>query len=133
MVLLILVLAVLWFGRGPIALALPQAELLYARVGIHTLLPPGEGLEIEFGASADDDRLSLEGEIINISNDTRDIPKLYVVISDAHKKRLKTWSFTMETRRLGPGESTFFTSQADEVPANAANVKVFFINPDENP
>lgn len=132
-VLLIAILATLWFGRGPIALAVPQAEAVYATFGIDAFPPPGDGLEIEFNVSAEGGKLALKGEVINISNGARDIPELFVLISDADKNRLKSWSFVMETRRLGPGERAPFTSQTDEVPPKAANVSVLFTNPDENP
>tara|TARA_R110002110_G_scaffold85816_4_gene223872 strand:- start:215995 stop:216660 length:666 start_codon:yes stop_codon:yes gene_type:complete len=130
--LLVSILAVLWFGRGPIAFAVPQAESLYASIGIDAFPPPGEGLEVEFNVSAEDGKLALKGEVINISNGARDIPELYVLISDADKNILKSWSFTIETRRLGPGERASFTSQTEEIPAQAANVSVLFTNPSEN-
>lgn len=131
-VLLGTILVVLWFGRGPIALAVPQAESLYASIGIDAFPPPGEGLEIELNVSAEDGKLVLKGEVINISNGARDIPELYVLISDADKNMLKSWSFTIETRHLGPGERASFASQTEEIPTQAANVSVLFTNPSEN-
>ncbi len=132
-VLLVAILAVLWFGRGPIALAIPQAEAIYASIGIDAFPPPGEGLEVEFNVSAEDGKLALKGEVINVSNGARDIPVLYVLISDGDNNILKSWSFNVDTARLGPGERASFTSQTEEIPANAANVSVLFTNPDENP
>lgn len=131
--LLLAILAVLWFGRGPIALAVPQAEAIYASIGIDAFPPPGEGLEVEFNVSAEGGKLALKGEVINVSNGARDIPELFVAISDADKNILKSWSFRIDTARLGPGERAAFASQTDEVPARAANVSVLFTNPDENP
>ncbi|MDA0786147.1 MAG: zinc-ribbon domain-containing protein [Proteobacteria bacterium] len=131
--LLVAILAVLWFGRGPIALAVPQAETLYASIGIDAFPPPGEGLEVEFSVSAAGGKLALKGEVINVSNGARDIPELYVLISDGDKNILKSWSFMIGTARLGPGERASFTSQTEEVPAGAANVSVLFTNPDETP
>ena len=130
--LLVAILVVLWFGRGPIALAVPQAESLYASIGIDAFPPPGEGLEVEFNVSAEDGKLALKGEVINISNGARDIPELYVLVSDADKNMLKFWSFTIDTLRLGPGERASLTSQNEEVPEQAANVSVLFTNPSEN-
>lgn len=131
-VLLVAILAVLWFGRGPIALAVPQAEAVYASIGIDAFPPPGEGLEVEFNVSAEGGELALMGEVINISNGARDIPVMHVLISNADNNMLKTWSFMTETRRLGPGERAPFTTQTDEIPAGAANVSVLFTNPEEN-
>jgi predicted Zn finger-like uncharacterized protein len=131
--LLVAILTVLWFGRGPIALAVPQAEALYASIGIDAFPPRGEGLEVEFNVSAEGGKLALKGEVINISNGARDVPELYVLISDADKNVLKSWSFMIDTARLGPGERASFTSQTEEIPARAANVSVLFTNPDENP
>jgi predicted Zn finger-like uncharacterized protein len=131
--LLVAILLVLWFGRGPIVLAVPQAEAIYGSIGIDAFPPPGEGLEVEFNVSAEDGILALKGEVINVSKGARDIPALYVLISDFDKNTLKTWSFMVDTMRLGPGERASFASQTEEIPANAANVSVLFTNPDENP
>lgn len=132
-VLLVAIVAVLWFGREPIARAVPQAEAIYASVGIDAFPPPGEGLEVEFNVSAESGRLSLTGEVINISDGSRAVPELHVVISDEAKDILKTWSFETGSPPLGPGERASFSSQTDEIPERAANVSILFTSPNENP
>lgn len=132
-VLLVAIVAVLWFGRAPISTAFPQAEALYATVGIDAFPPPGEGLEVEFSVSAENGQLALSGEVINISDRAREVPRLHVVISDESKNILKTWSFETGAPPLGPGERATFSSQTDEIPERAANVSILFTSPDENP
>jgi predicted Zn finger-like uncharacterized protein len=132
-VLLAAVVAVLWFARGPIAIAWPPAEKVYASAGISVFPPPGEGLEIEFNARAEAGALSLNGEVINISDDVRDVPTLHVLITDEAGGTLKTWAFNPETRRLGPGERVAFSTETREIPERAANVSISFPTPDENP
>lgn len=129
--LLAAVLAVLWFAREPIARAVPQAEAVYAAVGIAAFPLPGEGLIIEFDPKTEDGSLTLKGEIINTTNGVRDIPGLRVVITDAANVTLKAWEFTSDVRRLGPGETVPFTTETDSVPADAANVSILFTNPDD--
>ena len=132
-VLLAAVLAVLWFGRAQIATAIPQAEGVYAAVGIPAFPPPGEGLIIEFDPKTEDGALTLKGEIINTTSGVREVPGLRVLITDASDQTLKEWSFVSDVRRLGPGETVAFTTQTDSVPAGAANVSILFTNSDDNP
>lgn len=130
--LLAAILAALWFGRAHIARALPQMEAVYAAVGIAAFPLPGEGLRIDFDPRTEDGVLSLRGEIINDSDSVREVPGLEVVISDASQVTLKSWAFSSDVRRLGPGETVAFTTQTDEVPEGAANVSISFTNPDDN-
>lgn len=131
-VLLAAILAALWFGRAHIARAVPQMEAVYAAVGIAAFPLPGEGLRIDFDPKTEDGVLSLRGEIINISDGVRDVPGLEVVISDASQVTLKSWDFTSDVRRLGPGETVAFTTQTDNVPEGAANVSISFTNSGDN-
>ena len=51
------ILAALWFGREQIARAVPEAESVYAAVGIAAFPLPGEGLIIEFDPKTEDGAL----------------------------------------------------------------------------
>jgi len=130
-VLLGVILAVLWFAREPIARAVPEAEAVYAVVGIAAFPLPGEGLVIEFDPKTEDGALTLKGEIINTTNGVRDVPGLRVVITGGANETLKAWEFTSDVRRLGPGETVPFTTETDSVPPDAANVSILFTNPDD--
>lgn len=131
-VLLAAVLSALWFGRAHIARAVPQMEAVYAAVGIAAFPLPGEGLRIEFSPKTEDGVLALKGEIINDSDGVRDVPGLEVLISDASELTLRSWRFTSDVRRLGPGETVAFTTETDDVPEGAANVSILFTNPEDN-
>ncbi len=101
-------------------------------MGIAAFPLPGDGLRIDFDPKTEDGVLSLRGEIINISDGVRDVPGLEVVISDASQVTLKSWDFTSDVRRLGPGETVAFTTQTDNVPEGAANVSISFTNSGDN-
>jgi len=62
----------------------------------------------------------------------RDVPGLEVRITDAKNSTLKSWKFSSDVNRLGPGETVAFTTSTDSVPDGAANVSILFTNPDEN-
>ena len=130
--LLAAILAVLWFGRAQIATIVPQAEGIYAAVGLPAFPPPGEGLEIEFDPKTENGSLTLKGEIINTTSGVRDVPGLRVLITDAKDQTLKEWTFVSDVARLGPGETAAFTTSTDSVPDGAANVSILFTNSDEN-
>lgn len=125
------ILAALWFGREQIARAVPEAESVYAAVGIAAFPLPGEGLIIEFDPKTEDGALTLKGEIINTTTGVRDVPGLRVVITDGSELMLKSWEFSSDVRRLGSGETVPFTTETDSVPDGAANVSILFTNPDD--
>ncbi|MBN42402.1 MAG: hypothetical protein CL573_02810 [Alphaproteobacteria bacterium] len=128
------IFVVLWFGRGPIALAVPHAEAIYTGLGINALPRLGEGLEITVSeALLEGGRLVLKGEVINKSRGDRKIPELQVFLSDTANNTLKSWNFVMDTKRLGPRARASFAVQTEDVSAEAANVRVSFFNPAETP
>ena len=130
-VLLVAIAAALWFGRESIARAVPQAEAIYAAVGIAAFPLPGEGLSIEFDPKTENNVLTLKGEIINTSDGVRDVPGLRVMISDKDEETLKTWEFSVDVTRLGPGETLPFTTETSGVPEGSANFSILFTNPED--
>ncbi len=133
LLLLVAILAALFFGRAQIATAVPETEEIYAAIGIPAFPLPGEGLVIEFDPKTEDGSLTLKGEIINPTSGVRDVPGLRVVVTGAGDETLKAWEFESSVSRLGPGETVAFTTQTDSVPAGAANVSILFTNSDDNP
>ena len=132
-VLLVAVLAVLWWGREPIARTFPQMQAVYDAVNIAAIPQPGEGLDIKFAAKLDDDRtLSIKGEIINTSSGVREVPRLRVQVSDDQDLPIKFWEFSVKVRNLGPGEEVPFTTNADSIIEDAASINISFTNPDNN-
>ncbi len=131
-VFLVAIVGVLWLGRAQVATAIPQAEPIYAAIGIPAFPPPGEGLSIEFDPKTENGALTLKGEILNTSSGVRDVPSLEVRITDGQNTTLKSWTFASDVSRLGPGETVAFSTGTDSVPEGAANVSILFTNPDQN-
>ena len=134
---LVLLAAVLWFARDQLITAWPQAASIYAAVNIATgPPPPGEGLRIDVISTRSDTidgvtHLVLEGEVVNTSNEVRDVPDLVAVLVDGEQAELQSWRFGVETRRLGPGESAAFRTSLPEPDASAEDLNTRFAAPTE--
>lgn len=117
------------FGRHPIVAAYPQMDRLYKLVGLTD--PPGEGLSLEKVAS---DRrlvsgtriLIITGQVVNVSDQARKLPRLRASLTDARGEELLFWLFSAVGEELQPGESTGFETSTDNPPAGAANISITF-------
>jgi predicted Zn finger-like uncharacterized protein len=131
--LLVVVLALSWFGRESIARAWPTAEIIYTSVGIDAFPPPGEGLSVDMEVKRVDEKLELVGEVLNTTDEIRVLPPVYAVLQDANGKELRQWQIDVDVKELGPGEKVPFSTEIDTVPEGTANVSVLFTNPADNP
>lgn len=131
--LLAVIAALGWFGRESIARAWPPAETLYAVMGISAFPPPGDGFSIDMQVKRVDERLELVGEIINTTDEIRDLPPLYAVLQDANGASLRHWQLSVDAPVLGPGEKVPFTTEIASIPDGTANVSVLFTIPADNP
>jgi predicted Zn finger-like uncharacterized protein len=108
----------------------PPAAKLYSMLGL-AVEAPGAGLElrkvtpsrtVEDGKPA----LVIAGEIANVSNVARDVPKLKVVLRDKDEHVLQTWSITATEERLLPGASVPFRTTVASPSEAATGVVVTF-------
>ena len=128
--------AVLWYGRATIVARLPEAAGLYQMVGIEVspLAVLGEGLELRdvnsFKRLVDGQRtLLIEGSVVNISDQSRPVPTLRAIITDAAGAEVSQWTFTAELADLAPGaQTTFQTSTSD--PTGGVNLSLIFVEND---
>jgi len=128
-VLLAAVLAGAYFGRGHIVALWPPAALFYETVGL-PVDPPGTGLQLQNVRSeqrADNGAtlLVVEGQIINVSDAVRTVPKVRAVSLGFDRKPVQTWTIETSSDHLQPGEiATFRSTQRD--PGAVAEVMVTF-------
>lgn len=123
-------LASLYAFRQPVVDAWPPAARLYAQMGIKIQVL-GEGLEIRPPqvAQADQDGttvLTVSGEIINTTEEEKDVPNLRGVLLDADNHEIQHWNFTAGQARLLPGEIANFETDVVNPNPGAANIQIVF-------
>ena len=130
--LLVVVLALGWFGRESIARAWPADEVIYSSIGVNAFPPPGDGLSVDMEVKRVDETLQLVGEVVNTTDELRPLPPIYGVLEDANGKRLTHWQLNIDVQQLGPGEKVPFSAEIETIPEGTANVSVLFTNPEDN-
>lgn len=75
--------------------------------------------------------LSVKGEILNISGDTRKLPWLRFALEDDAGKELYAWTLDTAARPLHPGETTSFTTRVQAPPETSTHLKIRFAKADE--
>lgn len=110
-------------ARDPIVNMWPPANLLFDTVGLG-VMPPGAGLALqnprseqrkEDGATI----LVVEGQIVNVSDHERAVPRVKAVAMDSERNALGTWTIDASATSLQPGEiATFFSAHKDPGPVS---------------
>jgi predicted Zn finger-like uncharacterized protein len=128
--------AALWFGRATIVAYVPEAARLYQLAGVEVtpISVLGEGLELRdvnsFKRLVNGQKtLLIEGSVVNISDQSRPVPALRAIITDAEGAEVSQWTFTTDREDLAPGDQTTFqTSTAD--PVRGVNLSLIFVEKD---
>ena len=68
----------------------------------------------------------VEGLVINLSDQPRQIPQLYASVTDAEGLELDRWTFRAASASLPPGGSTHFETVAKNTP-RGGNVFIDFV------
>ena len=68
--------------------------------------------------------LVIQGEVVNVSNIARPVPKLKVTLLDNGNRELQSWSFTVSDDRLLPGASAPFRTSISQPNESATMIKV---------
>ena len=126
----ILLLAGLWFGRSSLVAAWPPVERLYALAGI-PVDAPSFGLEVRnlapaFSKTDNTPTLVVTGEIANTSGGVRKVPPLRVSLRNGQNQVLKTWDFTIGRDQLLAGETAPFQTSIANPPTDASSAVVIF-------
>jgi Protein of unknown function (DUF3426) len=110
--LVVVVLAFLWYERDAVMTRFPELARIYAALGV-TAGDARDDLEFrKVGSSREDanghSTLVIEGEVINISKLAHQVPPLRITLQDAGKHSLKSWTVVATGDRLLPGASVPF-------------------------
>lgn len=121
----------LWLARAEVVNYWPPAAAYYAWLGAPVVVPEEGGLGIDkvtkhYDTESGLKTLIIEGEVVNTSRTARDVPKLRIVLQDAAKHELQSWSFPVTDEPLLPGGSVPFRTSLTEPNAEATGFIVTF-------
>lgn len=125
-VFLIILVGSVFTMRGEIVRIWPPAIKLYEVLKISLDLP-GSGLRIEaVRPQRDGAKVLVEGIVVNVSAQPRDIPPMKVEIYNDPKQILATSRLKLDVVRLDPGQGASFRHEIDGVPPLEINVRLTF-------
>ncbi len=96
-----------------------------------TPMPSAEGLKLrDVKAARTVDQgvaiLTVEGTIVNASNEARQVPPLMATVSDTKGTQLDRWTFTAENPQISPGSTTGFRTETIYPTNQSTKVAVTF-------
>lgn len=122
------ILGLFYLGREQIVRTVPDAASVYERMGVPVNLRGVDFRDVK-GANEMVDGvivLVVEGQLVNITSRSIDLPRLRLAVRDASGKEIYTWTATAPKPQLGPGEAVAFRSRLASPPPDGANVEVRF-------
>ena len=130
LVILVIVVGLLWAERQQIAAQWPGAARYYGMLGL-SVGDPHNDLELRQVSSNREEgnghsTLMIHGEVANISQGARAVPKLKVTLQDSNKHPLKSWAIAVTPDRLSAGAAVPFQTSVVDPADNAAGVVVTF-------
>jgi predicted Zn finger-like uncharacterized protein len=130
--LIVLLVAIVVAGfliRRQLAAVWPSAARLYALTG-QSAPPSGTGLTIrKIAPSRTVEGLMIDGEIANLGDVPRDVPRLRLALQDSVDKEVQFETVDPPKPRLEPGEVAHFETQFAHPPDDATGVVVTFASP----
>ena len=112
----------------------PASNRLYTLIGLD-VEAPGTGFELRSlqskrGKGDGVSVLTINGEIANISRKVRAVPVFSGELTDSAGEPLHSWTFTIRQKNLRPGESVPFKATLENLPKNAADLSITFLDPE---
>ncbi len=75
--------------------------------------------------------LTIKGDIVNVTDDTRKIPWMRFGMRDVNAREVYQWTLDTEARPLKPGEATSFVTRVAAPPDSANDVEIRFAHETE--
>jgi predicted Zn finger-like uncharacterized protein len=124
------------YFHKPIVAAWPPAARLYAAVGLE-VEPLGAGLELRnVRMSQGGDQgvrvLVVGGDVVNITDEVRDVPLLRGALVAGDQGELRHWTFAVERARLLPGEVVTFKTEIESPGVEATGIAITFTDEEED-
>ncbi len=117
-------------SRTSIVRAVPDLASLYSAIGFPVNLRGLEFHEINTAAEMQDGItvLVIEGEVVNVTRQPVELPRLRLSILDAKQRELYSWTSMLPRSILADGERIAFRSRLASPPAEGREVLVRFLS-----
>lgn len=117
--------------RNGIVAAWPPSARLYEAMWL-SVTPPSYGLELRDLKSTqtfdgDVPMLSITGQVTNVSEEARVVPKVRIGLNNAAGREIYHWTFVVPDRELQSGQTTRFSTTLASPPEGAKNLAVTFL------
>ena len=127
---LIIANAIIIGWRADFVRAMPQTASFYALIGMPVNL---RGLDFDSLTTATEQHegvpiLVVEGNIVNDTNKTADVPHVRFAVRNAARQEIYSWTAVPSRTMLPPGEAIAFHSRLASPPPDAHDVLVRFVN-----
>jgi hypothetical protein len=77
--------------------------------------------------------LAVSGEVLNVSGETKRVPRLRVGLRDENQQELYHWTFALAESELQPDAKATFVTRLSSPPPAARDLEVRFVEPEESP
>lgn len=121
-------LVALFAFRAPLVRLVPEAGRVYAAFGLPVNLSGLELRQVKSGLLTENgvEMLVVQGEIANVTQVTRTVPRLKFAVLDAKGLPLYSWTAQAEAKDLKPGETQTFRRRLASPPPEGQDVLVRF-------
>ena len=124
------VLALLVLFREPVVRFVPESARLFSLVGLDVNL---RGLEfrdvkVTFFREGNERLLGVEGLIVNLVAERRDVPRVRVAVLDRAGQVVMSWTVSPTQDSVNPRAGVTFRSRMAGLPETAEHVEVRFLN-----
>lgn len=108
---------------------LPGAARLYAAAGMPVNLRglAFQGVHYSWNTDSGQPALRVEGEIVNVTSGSVDVPAVVIALQDAAGKELSQLTTKAQGEQLAAGEHTPFVADIPSSPETVRSVKVHFV------
>ncbi len=123
-----------YYGRNFVVQVLPGTASLYQSLKLDVKTTNQLGLEIRNvqNKSVEENgiiRLTVTGEIVNITGEERPIPRIAIQLVDSKNQHVYSWQAKPKAETVGPWEKVEFSSSMNQPPAEAKHIKANLIAP----
>ncbi|MFZ3033583.1 MAG: DUF3426 domain-containing protein [Parvibaculum sp.] len=121
--------------RREIATLWPASAKLYEAAGAPINLVGFELAQVSYERQDENGLpvLAIKGMVVNVSDETKAVPRVRVGLLDENQKELYHWTFALAEAELKPKEKASFVTRLSSPPIGARDLEVRFVEPGEEP
>ena len=118
-----------WHFRHAIASIWPASTRLYAAVDAPINLRGFEFRDVTYERQTENGLpvLAVKGQIVNVTEERRAVPRLRVGLFDGHQRELYHWTFALAEQDLAPKASAPFLTRLSSPPVGTRDLELRFV------